>query len=151
MVDDCEGRLGQLCGTELEGQQAGTGARRVFKFNGKTGCGPILDEIKNGELGRVTITIARPPVVEVTIVKNGKPFGAAMGHRHDSQSVEIEEIREGALMDYLASAPARLQVSAMDHIISVNGTSGGADKMLHVIKTSSVLTMLVARASKIVA
>lgn len=120
----------------------------ILKVNGQVGKDAILNELKSCN-GQVTFTIARVPLVEINISKNGKPLGAGLAYQSASSSIDIKEIRDGALMDYLASAAAHLQISSGDAIVSVNGTSSSLEKMVEVIMKSSDLNMQVCRFSKL--
>lgn len=120
----------------------------ILKVNGKAGKDAIMDEVKSCS-GQVIFTIARPPVVEVTISKNGKLLGMELSFAPMSMSIDIKGICDGALKDYLASAGAHVQIASGDCILSVNGISGDLEKMVAVMKESNDLKMQVSRASQL--
>lgn len=118
----------------------------IVKVNGKSGYDAMLEEVRLC-VGQVTFSIARPPVIEVTISKHGKPLGVGVDYRVDSQSFDIMQIHSGALKDFIASAAPQEQIAVGDCIVSINNISGSCEQMLRTLRASKRVKLRVVRTS----
>lgn len=120
----------------------------IVKLNGETEIDAMIAEAKSCS-GQVTFCIARLPLIEITIRRNGNQLGATLGSSRGSHVLDIRGFREGALQDFVATAPAHLHVACGDVILNINGVSACPEKMKNVMKTINELKIQIVRFSKV--
>mmetsp|Transcript_113694 Transcript_113694/g.361223 ORF Transcript_113694/g.361223 Transcript_113694/m.361223 type:complete len:146 (+) Transcript_113694:390-827(+) len=118
----------------------------IVSINGKTSQEIMLAEVKWCK-DTVTMKIFRPMPFVVKIAKRGKPFGTGLVFHKDSCSMEIKEIRDGALKDHNARAAPDQQVQVGDFILKVNAFET-PEQMVEALKTLSEFELTFARPPK---
>merc|ERR1719330_620329 len=78
--------------------------------------------------------------------KQGNPLGLDLTYQARSMSVVIKQVfPSGALINWNNSALEHLKVRPNDHILGVNGKSGGARVLVQAMNDSETIELLISR------
>lgn len=94
----------------------------------------------------VTLSMARPSRVKVSVPKNDQVWGLFMSYQNEqSECVLIKNIQDGAVASYNASGGGGPKLKKQDLIQSVNGVTGPARILLETMKASTTLDLVLLR------
>mmetsp|Transcript_21717 Transcript_21717/g.74658 ORF Transcript_21717/g.74658 Transcript_21717/m.74658 type:complete len:255 (-) Transcript_21717:82-846(-) len=116
----------------------------IVDINGQITKDNMLREVKQAT-GTVTLKVARPLPFTIKINRGDKPFGAGLGYQQESCSIDLKEIRDGALKDYNDSVPHSKKAFLNDCIIAINGKSDTPDKMIEIMQSSTQFEVTLVR------
>merc|ERR1712129_550719 len=94
----------------------------------------------------VLLKVVRPATLTMKLGKGDSSFGLRLAFQSKlSSCLRIDEIGEGAVEAFNASADADSQSRTQDLIASVNGVAGTATTMAEEFSTSNVVELVVLR------
>lgn len=116
----------------------------IVEVNGITDVENLVEALRASYL--LTLTVVRPAVRTVEITKAGRMLGCDLVFQESqSLTVDVTDIREGAIADYNETVPEEQHILEGDIICSVNGCISTCTRIVEEIQKNDRLVISICR------